>query len=105
MKYHYAGDCTHFRPKMVDEDGGLWDMKAHAREITRKTFLKHVDPDEIREMAKDFGYSPNGAGGELTMASDWHIVYYRSFLYGRLVYFFVHSAYEHIFTEDGNLLP
>ena len=105
MKYHYAGDCTHFSPKMVCEDGGLWDMKDQAREITRKTFLKHVDRAEIRQMAKDFGYSQNEAGGELTMASDWHISYYRSTLYGRRVYYFTHSAYEHVFTEDGCIKP
>jgi hypothetical protein len=68
-----------------------------ARGITRRTFLKHVDRAELRDMEKGLGYERGG----LMMASDWAVSYHRSTLHGKRCYYFRHSAIEHVFTNNG----
>jgi len=68
-------------------------------EITRRTFLRHVDTDSLVAIAENMGYERHPSRG-LTMASDWHIGYYRSKYRGKRVYFFVHSHIEYIFVPE-----
>ena len=76
----------------------LSEMCDNSREITRRTFLRHVDRRELKDVEANLGYP----FGRLTMAGDYHVRYERGTLRGRRVYFFIHSAIEYVFTEDGN---
>jgi hypothetical protein len=71
-------------------------MVESASEITRSTFLRQVCPEDLRELELRLGYERHAALG-LTMASDWHVVYYRSTYDGRPCYYFAHSHIEYIF--------
>jgi hypothetical protein len=63
-------------------------------DITRRTFLKHVDRDDLRDLETALGY-----GSWLHMASDGTVSYYRSKLHGKTVYYFRQSAIEYVFTS------
>ena len=95
MKLSFFNNCVNWNPEDVSVEGGLSEMIENARDITRRTFLKHVNAEQMRQIEKDFGYER----GSLTMAKDWHVSYSRSQLHGRRCYFFTHSAIEYVFAE------
>ncbi len=88
-------DCTSHAPGRETQE--LIKMIDTATDVTRRTFLKHVDHDNLATVAEALGYSKHPSQG-LTMAGDWHINYSRSTYYGRRVYFFKWSGIEHIFV-------
>lgn len=100
MTYRYFNCCVSWAPSDVNNDGGLSDMIDNATDITRKTFLRHVDQDQMREIESDLGYERHRSRG-LTMADDWHVSYHRSKLHENCVYFFRHSAIEYVFCGCG----
>jgi len=65
-----------------------------AIDITRGTFLQHIDSGDLAELEDSLGY-----GSWLHMASDWAVSYHRSKLHGRTVYYFRHSSIEYVFTD------
>jgi hypothetical protein len=69
-----------------------------ARDISRTTFLKHVNRENLREIEAMLCYSEHPSQG-LTMAGDWHVSYHRGKFCGMPVYYFVWSAIEHIFMR------
>lgn len=89
-------------PRPVAEEGGLSDMVNDCIDITRRTFLQHVDRDQLQELEEQCGYAKHYKQG-LTMASDWHVSYHRSKLYGYVVYYFCQSAIEYVFVPQGVL--
>lgn len=72
---------------MVDKERG----------ITRRTFLKHVDRENLRVIERQLGYDSHPRQG-LTMAGDHYVAYYRSEFNGRPCVFFRWSAIEYIFV-------
>lgn len=92
-KLTFKGTCVNWPRNNVQ---GLIDMIDRALDISRETFLKHVDREEMREIEQYLGYDKHYKQG-LTMAQDWHVSYHRSKLNGRRVYFFKHSGIEHVF--------
>jgi hypothetical protein len=88
--------CVSWPKRDVDE--GLIPMIDNAIDITRRTFLKHVNREEMKEIEQQLGYASHKSKG-LTMADDWHISYHRSKLHGKTVYFFTWSGIEHVFTS------
>lgn len=96
MKRRFYASCVGWDPRDVHADGGLIDMIDSAIEITRRTFLKHVDRESLREVEASLGCAAHPSQG-LTMAGDFHVSYHRSKLHGKRVYFFKHSAIEHVF--------
>lgn len=64
--------------------------------ITRRTFRRHVDLDDLARVERSLAYERHPRQG-LTMAGDWHVGYFRSKLHGRTVYGFDHSHIEHVF--------
>jgi hypothetical protein len=76
------------------EDLDLMVEKSH--EISRKAFLKYVNPEEMREMERGLGYSPSS---HLTMASDPYVAYFKSTVRGCPVVYFVWSAQEYVFGD------
>ena len=87
-----------FRTSCVNSTGqAIRDMVDRATDITRKTFLRHVDRAERLCIERDLGYSQFRDGG-LQMANDFHVSYHKSIYLGRKCYYFCHSAIEYIFT-------
>lgn len=72
-------------------------MTEAAITITRRTFLKHIDRNDLECIEGGLGYEKDPRKG-LTMAADWHVSYHRSKYQGRRCYYFCWSAIEHIFT-------
>lgn len=93
----YYNNCVNWPQGDVFCKGGLSDMIKDRRQVTRRTFLSHVDRDGLRELEEDLGYSLHPSQG-LTMASDWHVEYFVSRLHGKRVYGFRHSCIEYVFT-------
>ena len=96
MSYHFYSDCVSWPERDVHE--GLIPMIDDAIDITRRTFLKHVDREEMKEIEQALGYASHHKQN-LTMAADWHVSYHRSKLHGKTVYFFTWSGIEHVFTK------
>ena len=68
--------------------------------ISRETFLKYVNRDDLRDLETSLSYEQHPKRG-LTMAGDYSVSYHRSKLHGRRVYYFRQSAIEYVFTERG----
>lgn len=94
---NYYNSCTSWEESDVHSDGGLCDMIEKAATITRKTFLKRVNRADLQMLENQLGYESHYTKG-LTMASDWHVGYYKSTLHGKLCYFFKWSAIEFVFV-------
>jgi len=93
----YYKSCADFSLHEANKEGGLIDMIDNAIDITRETFLKHVNRDSLRDVEASLGYEPHPSQG-LTMAGDYHVSYHRGKLYGKVAYFFNHSSIEFIFN-------
>jgi hypothetical protein len=74
-------------------------MIDNAIDISRVTFLKHVDRSQLFKIEQTLGYEHWPEKG-LYMSNDYHVSYHRSVLHGDRVYFFKHSAIEHVFTRS-----
>lgn len=96
MKYFYYNNCVGWDSEDVNADGGLCNMIDSSVDITRSTFLKHVDREVLREIEKALGYPM----GRLTMAGDWAVSYHKSKLHGKTVYYFSHSCIEYVFVSE-----
>ena len=92
----FYNNCVNWPQSDVNAEGGLCDMIDSGIEITRKTFLKHVDKMSLGDIEESLGYVAHPSMG-LHMASDHHVTYYRGVLHGERVYYFVQSAIEYVF--------
>ena len=90
--YTFAFSCVESSAETIHE------IIDNSKEITRKTFLKHVDSFNFREKEKDLGYESHPKKG-LTMAADWHVSYHKSKYKNRVVYYFRWSSIEFIFLK------
>ena len=96
--YHYYCNCVSWPPNDVHGMFGLCKMIELNLEISRKTFLKKVDREELRILENELGYFDHPAKG-LTMAGDYTVSYHRSTLHNQTVYYFRHSAIEYVFVK------
>lgn len=94
----YYCNCVGWPRDDVHAEGGLCDMIYKAQDITRKTFLRHVDRESMAEVEGSLGYAPHDPGAILRMSKDYCVSYHRSKLHGKIVYFFKHSAIEYVFA-------
>jgi hypothetical protein len=95
VAYKYLTDC-------VSANGDdIREMRDAAKSITRKTFLKDVNREQMAELERGLGYEADSRKG-LTMANDRAVSYHRSKYKGKPCYYFVWSGIEHIFLPDGN---
>ena len=58
--YHYLNCCV---STTGDDVETLIEMIDDCIDITRKTFLKHVDRDELKELEESLGYSRHSSQG------------------------------------------
>lgn len=100
MLYKYFRNCVDWPRNDVHREGGLVDMIDEAITISRRTFLRHVNRDDLTEIEQGTGYSINRKDG-MIMADDYHVRYCRSKWHGSRVYYLVHSAVEYVFVEEG----
>lgn len=96
--YSLYCNCVDWPRSDVDREGGLCDLIDTSVTITRRTFLQHVDRQELRALEQLLGYEAHHRQG-LTMAGDWHVSYFRSRHHGERVYGFCHSAIEYVFKQ------
>jgi hypothetical protein len=101
MKLQFFSDCVSWPLDQVDD---LSAMIRDGKEISRSTFLKSVNPEEMRDLERQMGYERDPRKG-LTMAKDWAVAYYRSTVRGCPAVYFVWSAIEHVFTDLACLRP
>lgn len=86
----FITDCVH------SNGPDITAMVDAAIDITRRTFLRHVDRNDLERVEGGLGYEKDPRKG-LTMAADYHVSYHRSKFQGRRCYYFQWSAIEHIF--------
>jgi hypothetical protein len=98
--FTFYNNCVNWDRNDVHEEGGLCDMIDDARQITRYTFLKHVDRESLAVVERNLGYAPHCKDAILRMANDFHVSYHRSKLHGETVYYFRHSAIEYVFANQ-----
>jgi hypothetical protein len=89
MKFHTT--CVQSTYQKITE------MTDAAKEITRQTFLKYVNKDELKEIEKSLGYSIGNQKG-LKMKDDWAVSYHKSTYNKKKCVYFRWSAIEHIFV-------
>lgn len=94
---NFYSSCVHWPRNDVE---ALREMIDAARMITRRTFLRHVDRNELQELEMALSYEQHPKRG-LTMAADWAVSYHRSTLHGKRVYYFRHSAIEYVFRDNN----
>lgn len=102
MAMKFYSDCVSWTLSDVHVDGGLVDLINQCHQITRQTFLKHVDRKQLHEIELALGYEKHPKQG-LTMSSDFAVSYYRSKHHGERIYLFKHSGIEYVFkkTEEN----
>jgi hypothetical protein len=96
--FNYLNNCVGWPSSDVHTGGGLCDLIEERKEISRATFLKHVNREELAELEQGLSYARHPSQG-MTMAGDYHVEYFRSRHHGNRVYGFRHSAIEYVFTE------
>lgn len=94
MKLEFLSDCVGW-PLPVEE---LIQMIRSSQRISRRTFMKYVNPESMRMTEEAIGYVRDPRHG-LTMARDVLIGYRRSTLRGCPAVYFVWSATEFVFTD------
>ena len=99
MKMIFYTNCVNWSREDVHAEGGLCDMISSGQDITRRTFLRHVDRASRGEVEQALGYAPHDPGAVLTMKRDFHVSYHKGKLHGETVYFFKHSAIEYVFRR------
>lgn len=95
QRLRFFSDCVSWPEGQVDD---LNAMIRGGKDITRATFLKSVDPEEMKKIEQTLGYERDPRKG-LTMAKDYHVGYYKSTLRGCPAVYFVWSAIEHVFSD------
>jgi hypothetical protein len=83
-------------PRSQIED--LSQMIDDATQVTRNTFLRHVNRSDLRHLERSLSYALNPKSG-LTMAGDWYVTYHKSQLRGKPAYYFKHSSIEYVFAS------
>ena len=91
----FYSDCVSIPKNKINS---LINMVDNSIDISRKTFLKHVDKCDLQFLENNFGYSTHYKQG-LTMSSDWHVSYHRGKLENDTCYYFKHSAIEYMFLD------
>lgn len=67
-----------------------------SKEISRRTFRRHVDHESLEELEVSLGYESHPSRG-LTMAGDCHVTYYKSTYKGRPCVYLRYSSIEYLF--------
>jgi hypothetical protein len=88
-KLTFETDCVHSTYEDITE------TVDKAREITYRTFLRHVSFSDLCDLFPFYDRYPNQGG--LMLKNDWAVSYHRSTYQGRRCYYIRHSMIEYIF--------
>lgn len=78
----------------VNADGeSITDMIDKTREITARTFFKHIS---LKEVSTLLGYDRH-----FPIKNDYHVSYYKSVFKNEPCYYLTHSAIEYIWTKNN----
>ena len=80
----------------------IYEMVERSRNITYRTFFKHILLDEVLSIFAGIGYARDSRSG-LTLKRDWGVFYAKSRYQGRPCYYLSHSGIEYVFVERGNV--
>lgn len=80
-----------------DEVEDLDNLTANWEPISRRSFVLHVNSTELKDLEKQLGYGRSGKLG-FSMASDWHVSYFKGELRRKEAYVFCHSGIEYVFV-------
>ena len=98
--YTYVFNCTLLTDaKHINE---LINMQEVGREITYKTFIKHVDIQEIRALFDWYEYY--GWDNGLHIKDDWGVSWMKSKWRGARCYYIIHSGIEYVFLNHAHYL-
>lgn len=84
--YYYRTNCINSTAQLID------DMIEREREITWRTFLRHVPIKEIVTCLPSYNKTPH-------IKDDWAVTFHKSEFAGMPCYFITHSAIEYVFTR------
>jgi hypothetical protein len=90
-KKQYRINCV------ASDEFSIRNMIDSARDITRATFVKHVDADSLHDLERELGYSSDSRRG-LTMANDWGVSYHKGRYKNADCVYFRWSSIEYIFV-------
>ena len=91
MVYRFYLSSRDWPPADTFAIGGLVEMVTGGLDITRATFLKHVDEEQLAEIEARLGYT-----GTEPMANDPRVTYHRSTHHGERVYFFRRQPHDEV---------
>lgn len=94
-KFGLAFRCVDLNGRDFESLDAFNDMREKMREITFRTFVRHVDWQPI---AAEMGY---GRDTGLFLRNDPCVRFYKSKHNGSLVYIMVHSAIEYVFAKGS----
>ena len=91
-KYEYLTNCT----ETTYND--IFECINDSREITYKTFLRHVSFSHLMKLFPVYDAHPKQGG--LMICNDWSVSFYKSKYKGDVCYYMRHSSIEYIFTKQ-----
>ena len=100
-QYHYLTNCVN-----CGDGNAINAMTEQARQITWKTFLRHVPIQEVRNLFIDYSYRGEylASDGQPTIGfhlkDDWAVSFWLSKYKGQRCYYICHSGIEYIFTKS-----
>jgi len=89
--YKYETNCVN---STYEDISPMVDAK---RNVTYKTFLKHVSFADLSDLFPFYGTHPKQ--GLLMIKNDWHVSYHRSKFKNQRCYYIRHSGIEYVFIK------
>ena len=91
-EYVFVTDCVNSDCESIS------DMTEKAKEITYRTFIKHIPIYELLKIGPFSNYdTPHEKKGGLKLKNDWHVSYHKSTYQGHPCLYVQHSSIEYIF--------
>jgi hypothetical protein len=84
-KIQFVGTCVSLSGRSIDE------FDDSAREITYKTFLKHLGWENVKQLNEDFG---------VPLSEDWAVSFEKGKWKGKKAVCLHHSSIHHIWTIE-----
>lgn len=85
----FIGTCVHLPVHRLDE------YDESSRDITHRTFRKHVGPEMATQINTEMGY---GDCPRLSLATDWSVSFSKGKWRGKKAVCVMHSSIHHIWT-------
>lgn len=94
----YQHCCVDLSWKIPGQVEALLEFMEHARQVTRRTFVRHADSSNRLDLERQLGYVVGSAKG-LHCKDDYHVAYYQGTYRGTKAVCMKHSAIEYMFFD------